>query len=519
MEVILKVINTDPGVSQLLVEPSLPSEEYIERACPGTLRRGDMVALFVVILFFITNVPSAVAGGAAGLALWLIGGIGFLLPCAIATAQLSVVYPYEGSVYIWTYKIFGSSMSFFVGFCAWVPGPLIILATADLVVTYLQGINPGWLVAPWQQGVALLVIILSSYILSLRRQRMIQYIVNVVCILSLLAAVLVCLAGVVWLLTNHASATDFSQLLNWNPFTATNVPLFGVITLGYLGVNLPLNMGGELAGSDRQVKKRIITGHLLWGTVIVLLAYLLATFGVLVVQGSSAGYALFDLVTTVKMALGPIAAVVVTVCIICTFLFATAVYNFIFARFLLVGGVDQRIPSGMGRLNANRVPGRALLFQTCLACLLAIILFIVLPLTAIFPVQATKLATEVYYVGIGAATVLWAFATLFLFLNLFGLMFRHGEQLRKHRLFPLPVLFLSALLGLVLGGLAIVDTVLNSYYPPLLPNNMWWYLVLLLAGVFMIIGIIGCVFARSEAHWESLKDAQAFSSAEASRPH
>lgn len=510
----MNAIGTNPGLPQPAAEPYLPSEEYVERACPGVLTRRDMTALFIIILFFITNVASAVAGGAAGLGLWIIGGVIFLVPCAIATAQLSVVYPYEGSVYVWTHKVFGGFMSFFVGFCAWVPCPLLILATSDLLVTYLQGVNSKWLIAPWQQGIALLVIILFSYVLSLRRQRMIQYIINMTCILSLVAAGLVFLAGLVWLLTKHASATDFSQLVNWNPFTAANIPLFGVITLGYLGVNLPLNMGGELAGSDRRVKRRIITGHLFWGALIVLVAYILATFGVLVVQGPSAGFVLFDLASTVNMALGPIVGGITTVCIMATFLFATVAYNFIFARFLMVGGIDKRLPSWVGRINTNRVPGQALLLQTILACLLTTLLFIVLPLANFFPGQSANLATEVYWVGVGAATVLWAFATLFLFLNLLGLLFRHSEQLRMYRLFPTPVLFLSAIIGLVAGILAIVDTIGNSYAPPLIPNDTWWYLVALLVAAFMVIGMLGSVFATGEATWEGLKDARPSASRE-----
>jgi glutamate:GABA antiporter len=501
----VKVIDTNPRASHVAVDSPLRSEEYVEKACPRILNRRDMTALFIVILFFITNVASAVAGGPAGLVLWIVGGLCFFIPCAIATAQLSVVYPHEGALYVWTHKVFGGFMGFFVGFCAWVPCPLLLLATADLVVTYLQGINSQWLVAPWQQGAVLLVIVVFSHLLSSRRQRMIQHIINIVCLLSLFTAVLVFLAGLVWLLTNHASATDFSQIPKWNPFTATNIPLFGVITLGYLGVNLPLNMGGELAGSDRQVKRRIITGHLLWGSLIVLVAYLLATFGVLVVQGQNAGYVLFDLASTVSMALGPIAGGVAIVCILATCFFATSAYNSIFARFLLVGGIDQIIPSGMGKLNLNRVPSRALLFQTLLTCLLIVLFFVVLPLGNFFPGQTANLATEVYFVGIGAATILWAFATLFLFLNVLGLIMKQSEHLHAYRLFPTPVLLVSAFVGLVTGILAIIDTVANSFNPTLIPNSIWWYLVMILTVVFMVIGLIGGMIANSEANWEDLK--------------
>src|SRR6266699_455522 len=135
---------------------ALESESYVERALPGTLSTRDLTFLFIIILFFITNVGNAAAGGPAGLALWVIGAVLFFIPCCIASAQLGVLFPHEGSIYDWTHRASGRFMSFFVGFVAWVPGPLLILATAELVVNLLQGLNATWLLEPWQQGLALL---------------------------------------------------------------------------------------------------------------------------------------------------------------------------------------------------------------------------------------------------------------------------------------------------------------------------------------------------------------------------
>ena len=52
---------------------TLLSEEYTVKALPGILNARDLTALFVLLLFFVTNVPNAVAGGAAGLTLWIVG--------------------------------------------------------------------------------------------------------------------------------------------------------------------------------------------------------------------------------------------------------------------------------------------------------------------------------------------------------------------------------------------------------------------------------------------------------------
>jgi amino acid transporter len=489
----------------LSASSALASESYVERALPGVLSTPDLTLLFIIILFFITNVGNAAAGGPAGIALWVIGGILFFIPCSIATAQLGVLFPHEGSLYCWTHRTYGGFMSFFVGFAAWVPGPLLILATAELVVNLLQGLNAKWLTAPWSQGVALLVIIIFSCVVAIQRHRTTQNMVNMIVPLILLATALVSVSGLVWLLHKQPSATDFSQAANWNPFTTADLPLFGVITLGYLGVNLPLNMGGELAASHGRAQRRAITGHLLWGSLIVLVCYLLSTAGVLIVEGQNASFVLAAPINTVQMALGPIAGDITAVCIMATLVMATIVYNYVFARFLLVGSIDQRIPHAWGKLNRNRIPANAIVLQTCIACALAVLFFMVIPYVGVLTGPPAHLAASFYFVLVGTATVLWAFATTFLFVNLLAHLFRQGDTLRQHQLFPSWVLGLSAVIGLLVGLAAIVDTILNSYDPPDIGNGTWWYLVTGLTVVVLLAGLIGGILASSEANWQKME--------------
>jgi amino acid transporter len=487
-------------------ENALPSETYIERTLPGILTTRDLTFLFVIILFFITNDSNAVAGGPAGLVLWVIGGLLFLIPCAIASAQLAILFPHEGSLYIWTHRTFGGFMSFFVGFAAWVPGSLLILATAELVVNIVQGLNPAWLAQPWMQGVALVGIIAFSGILALRRHRMIQNMVNMVFALILLVTVLVFIAGLVWLLRGQPSATDFRQATGWNPFTTANFPLFGVITLGYLGVNLPLNLGGELAAHHGKAKRRSITRHLLLGSLIVMACYLLSTFGVLIVQGQSASFVLFAPVATVTQALGAFTGNVAAVCIMAILVMATVVYNYVYARFLLVGSIDQRLPRRWGLLNLNRVPRNSIILQTCIACTLAGLFFVVVPYVGVLSGSPAHLAASAYFVIVGTATVLWAFSTIFLFVDLLWLLHRKSRNLLPQPILPSWVLSLVSVVGLCVGLVAIVDTLLNSYDPPDVNNSTWFYLVAGLTAVMLIIGMIGGMLASSEASWQGMSE-------------
>ncbi len=497
----------DTGAEQEELKPDvvLPSTSYSVRALPQIHSTWDLTFLFVIILFFITNDGTAVAGGPAGLTLWVIGGLLFFIPCGIATAQLAVLFPDEGALYSWTHKAFGGFMSFFVGFSAWIPSSLLILATSDLVVSIIQGLNPKWLADPRSQGAAMLVIILLSGLLALQRQRMLQNMVNAIFVAILVGTGLVFLSGLLWLAGGHPSATAFNQSASWNPFSAANYPLFGTIVLGFLGVNLPLNVGGELSVPNERVRHRAIMRHLSRGSLIVLACYLASTLGILIVQGQNASFSLFAPVATVSTALGSFAGEVTAVCIMITLFVATVVYNSIFARFLLVGGIDGRIPASFGRLNRNRVPANAILLQTGAASLLVLLMFEVVPYTGVLGGQPAHLAISFYFVLVGAATVVWAFATCFLFINLLRLMARHRGRLRLVRILPSWLLVSSAVIGLIVGLFAIVDTIQNSYDPVDIPSTTWWWLVTGLTLAVLIAGAIIAMLASSEASWQRLK--------------
>ncbi len=490
-------------------ESPLPSEEYVAKAMPSLLNTLDMTALYLVSIFFIVNSVSAATAGPAGFTYWLLCGITFFVPCAIATAQLAVMFPHEGSLYNWTHKALGGYWSFFIGFCAWFPGVLVMISGADAVVTCVQALNPNWLGAPWQQGLLIIAIIAFSALVSVQSFRVVQNTVNFVMGLTLLATAIIILAGVAWLISGHPSATnfgDFSQWkINWNPGT-TNIGLFGTITLAYLGTEVPLNMGGEITG------RKVVTRHLLLGTLIVLAAYLLTTFALLVVEGQSGAASAANpaalLISTVDKAfganpigkfLGSITALGIT----SFFIIVPIVYNYAFARLLLVAGIDQRLPVGVGKLNIQRVPANAIYFQSIVTIFLTAIIFFIVPYVAHLGDPAA-LANEIYFVVQAATTLVWAVSCTFFFVNL-GVFYRRDRRtFHLHRIFPMPVLVICSIVGPIACVAAIVDTLLNSWIISYIDNAHWWYIVGGLTLFCLIIAAIGSMFATSEAAWEGL---------------
>ncbi len=494
--------------NDLLNITPLPSETYIAQTMPSILGTVDMTATFVFSIFFIANAANAALGGVSALTYLLLGGITFFVPCVVAVAQLSNMFPNEGSLYNWTYKALGRFWSFFIGLCFWLPGILVIIASADTFVSYLQGLNNQWLPQPWQQGLVIVAVLALSGFLATQRFRMIQHLINAVVGLLLFTVVLIGLAAAFWLVGGHASATNFGNIGDWS-VTPDNFGLFGVITLIYLGVNVPLNMAGEVKQSGSSPNKRIIRRHLLYGAPIVFVCFFVCTFALLAVRGTnamgSAAVLPYELVTLVSTVFGKIAGGIVVVCILSSLLMFCVLYNYAFARLLLVGAVDQRLPLNIGKLNKNRVPGNAIRLQTLITIFFTIVVFIALPFIIPFG-NSANLPTEAYNVVLAAVTLVWTFATGFFFVDLFVLYTKNPATFRKRLIIPSPLLWLCILVGPLACIVAIFETLQSSSIPTLINNSAWLGFVGIVTLICLVFAAIASMLASSEAGWENLQD-------------
>src|SRR5579883_2736285 len=374
----------------------LRSERIAGGILPKVLNSFDMVAIFVAIVLFISNSAIMARGaGPASYVYWILGFITFLIPGAIVTGQLGLMFPGEGSIYVWTTKALGAFWGFFGGFCAWWPGVLVMIATVTTVVSLIQQLGAqinssyNWLSAPWQQGLIIVLVIAFSCLLSVLRFRVTQNFVNVVFVAYGGAILLIGLAGLISILGGHAAPVDYSAP-KWG-INGANVTFYATVILALLGIEVPLNMGVEVR------ETRAITRYLLWGSVVVMVAYLLGTFGVMTAvpvsdQGSPAAIA--EAVSKgFGGGFGSALGILVNVIFIGFFIFNTAVYNYSFGRLLFVSGLDRRLPAVMSKVNKNRVPWVAVVVQSVISVVFTIIAFILAPAFAASP---GDLATIVY---------------------------------------------------------------------------------------------------------------------------
>src|SRR5436305_6417996 len=243
-----------PTVLQKAIGEPLRSEQRTGELLPRVLSRVDLLAIFIAIVLFIPNasvVQATQGAGSVTYLYWVFGTITFLVPGAIACGQLNRFLPADGAIYVWTHRALGPLWGFFAAFCAWFPAVLVLLAAADTIITLIQGIgaqlagpNANWLLAPWQQGIIVLGVILLGGWLSTFSLPQIMRIAKVVIGLYILGIFMVGLAGVVWLASGHHPQVPLT--VNQASFSTPHIVLYGVIVLALLGVEVPLNMSAEM---------------------------------------------------------------------------------------------------------------------------------------------------------------------------------------------------------------------------------------------------------------------------------
>jgi amino acid transporter len=340
----------------------------------------------------------------------------------------------------------------------------------------LQQLNSAWLGQPWQEGCVIILIIALSATLALARLRLTQRLVNLVCLCYGGAILLVGLGGLLALVHHQVAPVNYA-LHTWVPTPAT-FTFYGTVVLALLGVEVPLNLGVEIR------EPRAVTRYLLWGALVIMVAYLVGTFGVMTAvpladQSSPAAVA-----EAVRLGFGgPVGAVlgvVVTLVFVGFFVLTTAVFNYSFARLLFVSGLDRHLPTALSRTNANRVPSVAVVVQSALAILFAALIFLVAPFT-LHLWRPADLTTLVYDVLQAALTVIWCISMVFLFGDVVLIRRKYREHFARKQLAPGWVFHLCLVLG-VLASSAGVVVIFTNPWVNLLSRSQWdlWLLVLLL---------------------------------------
>jgi amino acid transporter len=463
-----------------------------ERLAPGALPRVldsfDMTVIFIAIVLFIVQASALQPAGPAVFSYWVLGFVLFLIPGALVTAQLGLMFPEEGSLYVWTQKALGPFWGFFAGFCAWWPGVLVMVATSDLVVTIWQYIDAGSLPKPWHQGIVILVVLWFSAFVASMRLRLTQNYINFQFVFYAAAIFVIGLAGVLWLIGSGHSANPLGHAHDWLP-TGSNWTFFGLVILALLGIEVPLNMGVEI------VHTRAIKKYLFWGSAVVIVAYLWATFGNIVTIPLASNNSTTGILSTVQQGFWGQHwfGVVIGLIVLWFFVSNTIVYNYSFSRLLFVSGLERRMPPWLAHVDERHVPRNAIILQTIVASIFTIVTFGPWSSGSAFP-------TQVYLIFQAAVTVIWCLSMVLLFTDIFLVRRSFPGKFEEVRISNTGALLVSGVVGIVASAVGAIVTFKTPWNPDLFSNGSWrlWLglMTAVSAGAAVVIYAISIVMNR-----------------------
>jgi uncharacterized membrane protein YozB (DUF420 family) len=187
-------------------------------------------------------------------------------------------------------------------------------------------------------------------------------------------------------------------------------------------------------------------------------AYLIVTFGVMVVPVNGQPNNSLVLVETIQQGFGPLGLFLATVAdlfLIGFFVFVSAVYNYSYARLLFVSGLDRQLPIAISKVNGNKVPWIAVLAQSALAALLTTVIFI------LASIDSTKdVAGVMSNILLAAATVFWSMSMVFLFIDIVAIRRKFQAAFERARFAPGWVFTMCAIVGTIASifGIAVIFT-------------------------------------------------------------
>lgn len=408
------------------------------------LNRFDLMTLYFALIFGSYGAAQMTADGWAGIPMLILAAITFLLPTALASYELGTLFPGEGGIYIWSQKALGPIHGFISSWLSWVPIFLLLPLGASTIVSHIEYIVGAKFSLSANITIQSLVVICVT-IISCFRLVFSQRYIKVMFFVSFGTAIIVFLCA----MFSGKSATPIdSSLTSFDIFK--HGAMYSAAILWLLGVEVPFNMGAEIKDHKKNAGFMF-----LWGTVALLIGYILGISGVLKLLPAgniNAITGVADAVGTVSHFLGLIVALMICFAVSSQ----DVAYMNSYSRLLFVSGIEKRLPSIMSYLTNKKVPLPAILVQ-CIVGIFVIVFF-----------TTQQNLSAVFQLYIAALITVWVTSLYYLYIALpiVRRKFKKNYENDK-KIWKIPFssfgLWLTVIIGLIFNTLAIYYVFANPF--------------------------------------------------------
>ena len=291
-------------------------------------------------------------------------------------------------------------------------------------------------------------------------------------------------------------STPFEAHAALVPDFAGNGCLYGTVLLYLLGVETPYNMGAEFLSVRKSGPKMVV-----WGSIALVLIYLLTTLGTMMVLPSDK----IDPVTGVIGMLGtaaPRGVMEVAAIVLAGIVFVALMsYQVTYSRLIFVSGLERHLPRIFTHLNPRtRNPVTAILIQGVLSSLILVGLYS----------QASMANVTIFLQG-GLSTV-WLISGFFFLFPLIVARKKYADRYASETFWRIPGGLVGVWITVVVGTIGTIGGVYYSFAKSWIkdvPDSTWMMWTGGISLGMVALGVVVFFFGRRSAHKTSAEDSLA----------
>ena len=467
------------------IDSSDSSSIVSERVSPilfkRILNRFDLVALTTALIYYVANSSGLVTFGPYIIGLSVISMAVWYVPSGLATAELGLMFPYEGGIYNWASKGLGKFWGFFAGWLNWIAifsGAFFVPNAAILMLYAAFNVAPD-------PNVVMAATIIFEWVaagIAMMKLRIAQNFVNVVFLAYFVLSI-----GLLGLGVWYAGVNGLPAGTNLSLGSIFAIPSnifvwgfgFAFLIEALIGFDTPLNMGAEI----QTPRKTIIQGIAI-SLVLTMILYIITMLGLLYILPFATVNSVTGVVDAIRVVAPGIAAV--SGIILMFYYLSNATFaQYMWARLVVVSGIDRYFPSVFAYVNKRtRAPIVAIAVQAIGG--------------NIFTIWAlSNVSGSVgFLAGVALISVFWIGSYIFLFLA--ALSIRYGKKWRSvERPFKPPLAWLLYPMGFVASIVAVITA---FFVPsPTIDPGTWALTVSVPTAGGVIAGVLIYMLGRKKA--------------------
>ncbi len=435
-----------------------------------------LVMINVIAVDSLRSLPIGAAYGLSVITYYLIAGLLFFIPSALAAAELATRWPTSGGIYIWVREACGNKPAFIVMWLQWVYNVIWYPTIATWIAATLTYIfNPDYINHPIYMTCASLAIFWVATIVNCFGIRISSWISSIGAIVgTLIPMTIITLLGAIWIILKKPTTIQFT----WQSFmpdlsNINQISFVVALVFGLIGIEMSAIHAGDVKNPEQAYPRALLAS-----VIIILASLIFASLAIAVVlpahqlniitglvEAYSAFFAAFHLSWMTP---------IIVIAIIISSISGVAAWIIGPSRGLMIASQDTKLPKILCKVSKKNVPINLLIIQGIVVTLLTL-LFLFLPsVTAgywLLSALTAQLAV-ISYIGLFAALIV--------------LRVKYPE---RKNCFSIPGGLFGVYITAIIGLLACVAVFIIGFIPPAQINigNTVTYEALITGGIVVFI--------------------------------